>query len=153
MKRLKILCTHDFLASYAPLPTSYGHLSGGEGLRNVVEEIKKRHPAIWVDTGDFAHVGALSTLSRGQLAFDAANELGINVGTLGNHELDYDLQAFRAGATRLRHDLLCGNLSAAGLPGTILIDTVAGPIGFIGLTHPNLGNIHSGSAFKLPIPD
>lgn len=152
-RQVRILCTHDFLASYAPLPTSYGTLPGGEALRATVAAIKAEGPAIWADTGDFAHVGPLSTLSQGALAFDAANELGIDVGTLGNHELDHELAAFRTGVEKLDHQLLCANLSAVGLPATTLIETEAGLIGFVGLTHPDLGKIHSGSAFKLPAPD
>ena len=53
----------------------------------------------------------------------------------GNHDFDDGLAALREGATRLGYPMLCANVDA-GLPATALLDTPAGPIGAIGLAHP-----------------
>jgi hypothetical protein len=132
---VRLLCTNDFFGSYAPTRTSYGMLPGGAGLlRTIAQLAQGQPPTIWADAGDFAG-GPLAAVSHGALGFAAANDLGIQVAALGNHEFDWGLAQLQQHAQRCRFPLLCMNADV-GLPKTTLIPTRAGLLGFIGLTAP-----------------
>jgi 2',3'-cyclic-nucleotide 2'-phosphodiesterase (5'-nucleotidase family) len=68
--------------------------------------------------------------------WDEMADLPIACTAAGNHDFDAGLDALRAGAARLSYPMLCANVDA-GLPPTALIDTPAGPVGAIGLAHPD----------------
>ena len=135
--RLRIVCTNDFLGSVAPMPTSYGRLPGGHALARAVERLREGQPTIWADAGDFSNGGPLSTTSGGVLNFHAAGQLGIEVATIGNHELDWGMEHLAEHRAALPFPLICANLDA-GLPPTAIVPTAAGPVGFVGLTHPQV---------------
>jgi 2',3'-cyclic-nucleotide 2'-phosphodiesterase (5'-nucleotidase family) len=135
--RLRIVCTNDFLSSLSPMRTSYGTLPGGHALQRTVERLRDGQPTIWADAGDFSQGGPLSTATRGVLNFPAAGELGIEVATIGNHEFDWDLPHLAEQRERLSFPLICANIDV-GLPSTALLETQAGPVGFVGLTHPQV---------------
>jgi 2',3'-cyclic-nucleotide 2'-phosphodiesterase (5'-nucleotidase family) len=134
---LRIVCTNDFLSSLAPMRTSYGRLPGGHALQRTVDRLREGQPTIWADAGDFSQGGPLSTTTSGVANFSAAAELGIDVATVGNHEFDWDLPHLAEARTDLPFPLICANVDI-GLPATALLPTPAGPIGFIGLTHPSV---------------
>jgi len=136
-RTVRIVTTNDFFGCFAPAPTSYGALAGGDGLRRAVERLRAGQPTIWADTGDFSQSGPLSALSRGRLGFRAAAELGIDVAAVGNHDLDFGLPLLREEAPGLGFPLLCAN-APLGLPPTAILPTGAGDIGFVGLTYPAL---------------
>jgi 2',3'-cyclic-nucleotide 2'-phosphodiesterase (5'-nucleotidase family) len=148
--RVRILCTNDFLSSLAPMATSYGTLPGGHALQDSVRRLREGQPTIWADAGDFSQGGPLSTATGGVANFAAAGELGIEVATVGNHELDWGVEHLAEHRKALPFPLICANLDL-GLPGGALLQTDAGAVGFVGLTHPQL------SAFtpyvRMPDPD
>lgn len=135
--RLRILCTNDFLSSLSPSTTSYGMLPGARALQAKVAELREGQPTIWADAGDFTQGGPLSTETGGTENFTAAGELGIEVATVGNHELDWGTEFLAEHRKKLPFALICANLDL-GLPPTALLQTDAGPVGFIGLTHPEV---------------
>ncbi len=134
---LRIVCTNDFLSSLSPMATSYGRLPGGHALQRTVERLRDGQPTIWADAGDFSQGGPLSTTTGGVLNFPAAGELGIEVATIGNHELDWGIEHLAEHRGALPFPLICANLDA-GVPPTALLPTPAGPVGFVGLTHPQV---------------
>jgi 2',3'-cyclic-nucleotide 2'-phosphodiesterase (5'-nucleotidase family) len=134
---VRIVCTNDFLNSVSPMPTSYGRLPGGDALRRTVARLRQGQPTIWADAGDFSQGGPLSTSTGGALNFHAAGQLGFDVATIGNHEFDWGLPHLAEHREQLPFPLICANVDA-GLPPTALLGTAAGPIGFVGLTHPQV---------------
>jgi 2',3'-cyclic-nucleotide 2'-phosphodiesterase (5'-nucleotidase family) len=134
---LRIICTNDFLGSLAPMATSYGRLPGAAALRETVERLRDGQPTIWADAGDFSQGGPLSTTTGGVLNFAAAAELGIDVATIGNHEFDWGLPHLAEHRKQLPFPLICANVDI-GLPASTLLQTEHGPVGFVGLTHPQV---------------
>jgi 2',3'-cyclic-nucleotide 2'-phosphodiesterase (5'-nucleotidase family) len=86
---VRVVATHDFCCSYLPSPTSYGSLPGGEGLKRMVDRLRRESPTVRADAGDFAAPGALATLSGGEAGFGTAADLGIDVACTGNHEFEW----------------------------------------------------------------
>lgn len=134
---IRIVCTNDFLASLSPMRTSYGSLPGGEGLKRAVDRLRQGRPTLWADAGDFSQGGPLSVTSGGVLNFRAASELGIDVATVGNHEFDWGTAHLAEHAAALGFPVICANADL-GFPPSALIRTEAGPVGFVGLTHPDV---------------
>jgi 2',3'-cyclic-nucleotide 2'-phosphodiesterase (5'-nucleotidase family) len=139
MTTLRIVCTNDFLSSLSPMATSYGRLPGGHALRRAVDRLRQGQPTIWADAGDFSNGGPLSATSGAALSFRAAGELGIEVATLGNHEFDLGLGHVKEQCAALSFPVVCANVEA-DVPAATLIETEAGPVGFIGLTHPQVAS-------------
>ena len=134
---VRVVVTHDCCYSYLPSPTSFGSLPGGEGLKRTVDGLREEGPAVWADAGDCAAPGALATLSGGTAGFEAAADLGIDVGAVGNHEFDWGVEHLRSQAPKTGFPLLCANSPETGLPATAVIPTEAGDVGFVGLTCPH----------------
>lgn len=142
--RLRLLTTHDFFGSFAPVPTSFGTLPGGEGLRSRARALRKGGPTLWIDTGDLTQGGPLTPLTSGEGGFAAAAELGMDVTVVGNHELDFGTDFLLRNAPALKCPLLGGN-AGIDLPATALLSTAIGPIGVIGLTHDALASMSAWS--------
>lgn len=140
---MQILATTDFFGSFAPQVTSYGHLPGGHALVHKAEALRATDPAtVWIDTGDFAQGGPLAPLSSPTAVFEAVgSDLPIDVATLGNHELDWGRDGFDAGRAHLPFQIVCAN-AALDCPPTALMDTAEGPLGVVGLTHPQMRQMH-----------
>jgi 2',3'-cyclic-nucleotide 2'-phosphodiesterase (5'-nucleotidase family) len=134
---IRVVCTNDFCGSWAPARTSYGSLPGGEGLKRTVKKLREGQPTVWVDGGDLVQGGPVAALSDGTLGFEAASQLGIDVGTVGNHEFDWGTDHLQENVPRLGFPLLCANANV-GLPGTVIVSTDAGDVGFVGMTHPRV---------------
>lgn len=135
--KVRIVCTNDFLGSFSPMATSYGRLPGAAALQETVERLRDGQPTIWADAGDFSQGGALSTATGGVTNFTAAGSLGIDVATVGNHEFDWGLPHLAEHREQLPFPLICANVDL-GLPGSTLVATEHGPVGFVGLTHPQV---------------
>lgn len=136
---VRVVVTHDFCCAYPPSTTSYGSLPGGEGLRRTVDALRGRGPTVRADGGDFAAPGALATLSGGEAGFEAAADLGVDVGVVGNHEFEWGVEHLRSHAPKTGYPLLCANAPEAGLPPTAVVETEGGVVGFVGLTCPDPG--------------
>lgn len=133
--RVRIVNTNDFFGSFAPMGTSYGRLPGGEGLKKTVERLREGQPTIWADDGDFSEGGPLAPMTGGVAGFEAAADLGIDVGAVGNHEFDWGLGHLREHAPKAGFPLLCANADA-GFAATHVVPTETGDVGFVGLTSP-----------------
>jgi hypothetical protein len=58
----------------------------------------------------------------------------------GNHEFDDGVPALLAAAALLPYPLLCANADV-GLPASAIVETGAGPLGVVGLTHPHVDRL------------
>lgn len=137
---VQVLCTNDFSGAWDPARTDRGLIPGAKGLRNTVGRLRERAPSFWIDAGDLATGGALAVVDNGWTAWQAADSLGIDIAVPGNHEFDWGVDRFSELARRSSMTYVCANANL-GLPATHVVDSAAGPIGFIGLTYPNLGAI------------
>jgi hypothetical protein len=144
-RSIRIITTHDFFGSLAPLPTTYGSLPGGEGLRKTVRQLKQQGPTLWIDSGDLIFGGPLSTFNPGDSGIQVARELGPDVSVVGNHDLDFGSIHLLQAAKKLGFPILCAN-AELGLPATTLLETSQGAVGVIGLTHPRLQTMWQWSA-------
>jgi len=134
---LRLVCTNDFLSSLSPMAAGAGTLPGGHALQRTVDRLRAGQPTIWADAGDFSQGGPLSTTTGEVLNFHAAGELGIDVATVGNHEFDWGPAHLAEHRKQLTFPLICANADV-GLPATAMLESAAGPVGFIGLTHPEV---------------
>jgi 2',3'-cyclic-nucleotide 2'-phosphodiesterase (5'-nucleotidase family) len=142
MPTLRILASSDLGATVVPLPASFGEYGTIAGILDMLE----RQSAVWLDVGDLV-VGSPATPLLGVRPWEEVADLPIAAAAAGNHEFDDGLDALHA--VSLRFPLLCANADV-GLPATAMIDTDAGPLGAIGLTHPQ---IHLSSSGPQPADD
>lgn len=139
---VRVLATNDFVGSFFPQRTSYGALPGVAGLAETIATLRAAAPSsVWVDSGDIAQGCPLNPLSDGTWGWQAADQLGIDVAALGNHELDWGLQHLQRWRRSLPFELLAANLEV-GLPGSKLLEAGDVAIGVIGLTEPRLHALH-----------
>jgi 2',3'-cyclic-nucleotide 2'-phosphodiesterase (5'-nucleotidase family) len=131
---LRILATSDLGATTVPLRTSYGEGGTCAGVAWLLDAERERQPTIWLDLGDLV-VGTAAYPLLGERPWSEVADLPIAAAAVGNHEFDDGLDALLAAVPRLSFPLLCANVDI-GLPGSTLVDTTAGPVGVIGLTHP-----------------
>ena len=136
---LRILSTSDLGAATTPLRTSTGPSGTCAGVVSLLESERERVPAVWLEAGDLV-VGHPSYPLLGERPWSDVAELPIAAAAVGNHDFDDGPAALRAAAARLSFPLLCANADA-GLDGTALVDTEAGPLGVIGLTHPQVDRL------------
>jgi len=131
---LRILGTTDLGAHTVPLRASYGRSGTVAGVVELLDRERERGPAIWLDLGDLV-VGNPAYPLTGERPWAQVAGLPIAASVAGNHEFDDGMEAMLAAARRLSFPLLCANVDC-GLAPAALLDTGAGPLGVIGLTHP-----------------
>jgi hypothetical protein len=136
---LRIFATSDLGASTVPLRTSYGESGTCAGVLELLE--REPQPAVWLEVGDLV-VGNPSYPLLGERPWDEVADLPIAAAAAGNHEFDDGVDALLAAAGRLSFPLLCANVDI-GLAPTAMVDTGAGPVGVIGLTHPHVDDLTS----------
>jgi 2',3'-cyclic-nucleotide 2'-phosphodiesterase (5'-nucleotidase family) len=132
--RLRILGTSDHGATTVPLRTSFGESGKCAGVVELLDRERERQPTVWLDLGDLV-VGNPSYALLGDRPWSAVADLPIAAAAVGNHEFDDGLDVLLRVAPTLSLPLLCANVDI-GLAPTALIDTAAGPLSVIGLTHP-----------------
>jgi 2',3'-cyclic-nucleotide 2'-phosphodiesterase (5'-nucleotidase family) len=140
---LRILATTDLAGTLVPMPTSYGVGGTCAGVVELLEAERERQPAVWLDAGDFT-VGPTYPL-LGRRAWAELGELPIDAAAAGNHEFDDGVPALLEATRALPYPLLCANLGV-DLPGSATIETAAGPLGVIGLTHPHVHRLSEAPA-------
>jgi 2',3'-cyclic-nucleotide 2'-phosphodiesterase (5'-nucleotidase family) len=140
---LRILATTDLAGTLVPMPTSYGVGGTCAGVVELLEAERERQPAVWLDAGDFT-VGPTYPL-LGRRAWAELGELPIDAAAAGNHEFDDGVPALLEATRALPYPLLCANLDV-DLPGSATIETAAGPLGVIGLTHPHVHRLSEAPA-------
>jgi 2',3'-cyclic-nucleotide 2'-phosphodiesterase (5'-nucleotidase family) len=131
---LRILASTDLGAALVPMRASYGETGTVAGIAGLLERESERQPTLWVDVGDLT-VGPAMVLLE-ERPWSEMAELPIACTAAGNHDFDDGVAALRQGADRLAYPVLCANVDV-GLPPTALLDTPAGPLGAIGLAHPD----------------
>jgi 2',3'-cyclic-nucleotide 2'-phosphodiesterase (5'-nucleotidase family) len=127
---LRVLATTDLGTAVVPMRASYGETGTVAGLAALLE---REQPAIWLDAGDLTVGPAMVLLDERPWAEMAG--LPIAATAAGNHDFDDGLDALAAGARTLGYPMLCANVDV-GLPPAALLETPAGPLGAIGLAHP-----------------
>jgi 2',3'-cyclic-nucleotide 2'-phosphodiesterase (5'-nucleotidase family) len=130
---LRILGTTDLAAALVPMRATYGETGTVTGIAELLARERERLPTIWLDVGDLT-VGPVRTLLD-EPAWDAMADLPIAATAAGNHDFDDGVEALLAGARSLGYPILCANVDV-GLPPSAMLDTPAGPVGVIGLAHP-----------------
>jgi len=132
---VRILATTDLAGTLVPMPTSYGEGGTCAGVVELLEAERERQPTVWVDAGDFTVGPAYPLL--GTRPWADMGDLPIDAAAAGNHEFDDGVPALLEATRVLPYPLLCANLDV-GLPGAAMVDTGAGALGVIGLTHPHV---------------
>jgi 2',3'-cyclic-nucleotide 2'-phosphodiesterase (5'-nucleotidase family) len=132
---LRILATTDLAADLIPRRVSWGEGGTCAGVVELLERERERQPTVWLDAGDLT-VGPAAPL-LGERPWDDIAELPIDAAAAGNHEFDDGVPALLEAARGLPFPLLCANVDV-GLPGTAMVESGAGPLGVIGLTHPHV---------------
>ncbi len=132
---LRLLATNDLGASLVPVRTSFGESGTCAAVAALLEEERARQPTLWLDSGDLTF-GPLNRL-LGERPWSEVATLPIAAAAAGNHEFDDGVEALLDGASRLGYPLLCANVDV-GLPPSVVVESGAGPLGVIGLTHPRV---------------
>jgi 2',3'-cyclic-nucleotide 2'-phosphodiesterase (5'-nucleotidase family) len=132
---LRVLATTDLAGTLIPPSTSYGQGGTCAGVAELLERERDRQPTVWLDAGDFTVGPAFPLLGERPWADMAA--LPIAAAAAGNHEFDDGVPALLTAANLLPYPLLCANVDV-GLPASAMVETGAGPLGVIGLTHPHV---------------
>ena len=87
IRKLTILHTNDLHARF--LPDAEGHGGFAYVAAAIREEKAKSEATLVLHAGDFVQGTPVSTIFRGEPVWEVANQLGIDVNILGNHEFDY----------------------------------------------------------------
>jgi len=140
---LRILATSDLGAATWPLRTSSGRSGTIAGVVELLERSREKRPTVWLELGDLV-VGHPSYPLLGERPWADVMGLPIAAAAAGNHDFDDGVEALLAIAPRLGFPLLAANVDA-GLPPATLIDTDAGPLGVIGITHPRVHELSGGA--------
>ena len=144
---LRVLATTDLAAELVPRRVGWGEGGTCAGVVELLERERERQPTVWLDAGDLT-VGPAAPL-LGERPWGDMAELPIDAAAAGNHEFDDGVPALLEAARGLPFPLLCANLDV-GLPGSAMVETGAGPLGVIGLTHPH---VHRLTQAPPPAPD
>ncbi len=131
---VRVLATNDLLSTVVPLPTSYGLGGSIAGVSQLLDGESERGPALWLDSGDLSAGPAWPLLGR--KVWDELGSVPLSAAVAGNHEFDEGTDALADAAGRLPWPLLCADREA-GLPGSAILDTPAGGVGVVGITHPD----------------
>jgi 2',3'-cyclic-nucleotide 2'-phosphodiesterase (5'-nucleotidase family) len=148
---VRILSTSDLGGATLPLRASHGESGTCAGIVALLERERERIPAVWLDLGDFV-VGHPSFPIRGERPWEEVADLPIAAAAVGNHEFDDGVEAMRAAVARLRFPVLCANVDV-GLDPCALVPTDSGPVGVIGLTHPQVDRFTRAPATASDVPE
>jgi 2',3'-cyclic-nucleotide 2'-phosphodiesterase (5'-nucleotidase family) len=140
---VRVLATTDLAGVLVPFRTSYGDGGSCAGVVELLEVERARQPTVWLDAGDFT-VGPTYPL-LGRRAWADMGELPIDAAAAGNHEFDDGVPDLLKATRVLPYPLLCANVDV-GLPGSAIVETKAGALGVIGLTHPHVHRLSKAPA-------
>ena len=103
-----------------------------------VDRLRDGQPTIWADAGDFSNGGPLSATSGAALSFRAVDAAG-HRGRDARQPRVRPRPRSRRGAVRgAALPVVCANVDAGVPADRRCWTTEAGPVGFIGLTHPQV---------------
>ena len=109
----------------------------------LLERSRAKRPTVWLELGDLV-VGHPSYPLLGERPWGDVADLPIGAAAAGNHDFDDGVDALRGAAARLRFPLLAANVEA-GLAPSALLDTEAGALGVLALTHPRVDELSRGA--------
>lgn len=119
-KKLVILHTNDTHSRIEPLPASdkrNAHMAGVVNRKAVIDSIKKvENNVLLIDAGDFVQGTPYFNLFRGTVETGALNQLGYEVGTIGNHEFDYGMGLLSFWVKSLKFPIVNCNYDFSGTP-------------------------------------
>ena len=121
-KTLTVLHTNDTHSCVMPLNQNLADtLQAGRGgfIRRIAmlkEERRKDPNLLLFDSGDFSQGSPYYALVKGDVEVGLMNEMGIDAGTLGNHEFDYGMDNLARLAKMARFPILCSNYDFTGTP-------------------------------------
>ena len=96
----------------------HGHVNNGmgyAGLKSYIDALKKEHCYVTlVDGGDFSEGEKIAENSKASAIYDIMNDVGYDIAALGNHELDYGLDALSQNLNKAKFDVLCTNIQYTG---------------------------------------
>ena len=108
LKTLTILHSNDLHAQMLPDETDLG---GFPRLATAVRREKANCRAcLYLNAGDLVQGSPVSTIYRGLPVYRVANLLGIDAGTLGNHEFDYGWRRTREFTLIARYPIVSANV-------------------------------------------
>lgn len=131
---VRIVATSDLLGALVRARTSYGCGGTVGDVAALVARERAAGPTVWLDTGDVAGGPAVSL--TGAAPWREVAGLPIDAAAAGNHEFDGGLDALATAARTLRFPLLCAD-RPVGLPGAMAVETPAGTLGVVGISHPS----------------
>lgn len=113
LKSLTILHSNDLHAHLLPNDLGQG---GFDRLATLVRQQRARSQAcLYLNAGDLVQGTPVSTIFHGTPIYQVANLIGLDAGTLGNHEFDYGWRRVREFARIAKFPLLSANVvDAAG---------------------------------------
>ncbi len=111
VRSLTILHTNDLHARLMPLENKHG---GFAYLATVIRRERANcHDCILLNAGDVAQGTPVSTIFHGLPVFEVANLLGIDAGTLGNHDFDYGWMQARKFMDIAKYPIVSSNIVGA----------------------------------------
>src|ERR1039457_4346109 len=111
IRSLTILHINDLHARMLPLENHHG---GFAFLASVIRRERAGcDDCLLLNAGDVAQGTPVSTIFHGLPIFEVANLLGIDVGTLGNHDFDYGWMQTRKFMQTAKYPIVCSNVVGA----------------------------------------
>lgn len=142
-KEIVILHTNDTHSQIEPNPATASRNPDEGGIVRraaVIEQIRKESPnVIVVDAGDFVQGSPYYNFFKGEVEIKMMNQIGYNVGTLGNHEFDNGIDELARLLAMAKYPIVCANYDVTGTPlepyvkPTTVIERAGIKIGFIGI--------------------
>lgn len=142
-KEIVILHTNDTHSQIEPNPATASRNPDEGGIVRraaVIEQIRKESAnVIVVDAGDFVQGSPYYNFFKGEVEVKMMNQIGYNVGTLGNHEFDNGIDELARLLAMAKYPIVCANYDVAGTPlepyvkPTTVIEKAGIKIGFIGI--------------------
>lgn len=140
-KEIVIISTNDI----------HGEIEQFSKLATFVERIKEKHPnVILVDAGDrfTGNPYVDHAKEKGFPIISLMNELGYEIGTLGNHEFDFGQKILRARINDATFPIVCANINSSqgeldSIPPYYIIEKDGINLGFIGLVQTGTDQIPS----------
>lgn len=121
-KEIVILHTNDSHSCIYPLNENLADtLLAGRGgyLRriNMLKQERKECPnLLLLDSGDFSQGSSYYTLFKGDVEVELMNQMGYDVGTIGNHEFDFGLENMARLFRKAKFPIVCANYDFTGTP-------------------------------------
>src|ERR1035438_5563608 len=111
IRTLTILHVNDLHSRLVPLENKHG------GFAYLAAMVRRERDGckdcIFLNAGDVAQGSPVSTIFHGLPVFEVANLLGLDVGTLGNHDFDYGWMQARKFLTVANYPIVSGNIVGA----------------------------------------